>query len=327
MENDEQLILLTKIIDLLGDQIDGDIKIPNEGISTANYFVKTKKYKELVIRVREAEDSTISFEARVLNFLKDKPINVPKIVSFSDGTIERVIGNKRVLAYIPIKGKTVSTAELSNTQITIEASQLLAKLINYNSMYTPDGGEPTGDIDYVKKIYLNFINDHSQFKSSQFFSDALPIIEDPKFNDLLSNTPKGIVHADYFYENIIQDQNNHVVGVIDFGDAYFGCVLNDIVIGSMEFSVLEKNEVWDKNLFELFLTQQRTWLIENKIDFELFMNVLLMNCLRFAIYTLGFELEENPKSKIENNRYVKRFYSFNGRYHQDINEIYNRLTN
>jgi hypothetical protein len=80
----------------------------------------------------------------------------------------------------------------------------------------------------------------------------------------------------------------------------------DIVISSMEFSVLSDGS-WNLEMFEASLKPHSEWLEENKIDFPLFYDLLMANCLRFAVYTLPNTLRQ--QEPVAENPYVFRFYS------------------
>lgn len=73
-------------------------------------------------------------------------------------------------------------------------------------------------------------------------------INTQKSINIINDTPIGIVHGDYFFENILINKEKEVIGLIDFGDAYYGHLLNDIVIGVMEASVID-NGIFNLDLF------------------------------------------------------------------------------
>jgi Ser/Thr protein kinase RdoA (MazF antagonist) len=132
---------------------------------------------------------------------------------------------------------------------------------------------------------------------------------------MLGKTPKGLVHGDFFFENVLSS-HGMLAGVIDFGDVYYGSLVMDIAIGSMEFAMKE-GEVWDFDLHEQFLAANKGWLVAHNISFDLFHDVLLANCARFIAHLCHLrqdELEKNncPEGEIDlaDIPYVARFYMF-----------------
>ena len=317
-------------LNALGVTLKGDATRPDEGLIASNYFIDTQEQGPLVIRINNLEPEEAGagpgFEARALRYLTTRNMKVPRLVSFTDGTIEQHLGDKRAIAYQPIMGDTLSVDDVDSPAIAQSAGALLAELIAADEQYTPDGSEPDGDAAFVLKITDEFVHAHPQFSDNSFFGEARALLAEPETTSRIESSPQGIVHADYFYENIVVDKGEFA-GVIDFGDAYYGGVLSDIVIGAMEFSILEESEAWRPELFRAFLSPNAAWLKANKIDYATFETALLVNCVRFAVYTLGFELEDNPQAAAESNRYVQRFYRFRDELRNQAQTIFNETVN
>ena len=290
----------------------GEVTSPEEGLIASNFFVDTVERGKIVVRTNELGTHTgVGFEGRVLDFLAHHNAPVPSVLAFNGNSFEKHIGNQRVIAYVPIEGDTLHADEIDNTELAREAGALLNRLIRSAEQYEPRGDEPDGDINFIRKITATFLTTYPDFVQHPFFESARANLEQEDCGYALKKSPQGIVHADFFYENIIQ-RDEKLVGVIDFGDAYYGALINDIAIGAMEFSVLEESERWKPELFEAFLKPNATWLRENAIRFETFQYALLANCLRFVVYTLGFEREDDHFASADQNRYVQRYFKFKG---------------
>ena len=302
--------LLNETLTHLGLHAEGEAISPEEGLIASNFFVETAERGKIVIRANElGENTSIGFEVRALDFLAQHDAPVPTVIPFTDNAIEKHLAGKRVIAYVPIEGDTLSADELNSPALASEAGNLLGRIIEPSEQYSPVEDEPDGDVTFIRGITEDFLTRYPDLKDARFFNQALSDLSSEDFADALKKSPQGIVHADFFYENIIK-RDGKLVGVIDFGDAYYGALVTDIAIGAMEFSVLEGDEQWKPELFEAFLGPHAEWLRNNNISFDTFQNVLLINCLRFAVYTLGFEREDDPLSPVDQNRYVQRYFKF-----------------
>ncbi len=303
-------LLLNEILLELGVHAKGEATSPDEGLIASNYFIDTVEKGQIVIRANElGENKGVGFEVKALDFLGKHDAPVPNVLRFNDDSLEKHVDDKRVIAYTPIDGDTLGSDELDSCALATEAGSLLRNMIVPAALYEPDGTEPDGDATFIKGITTEFLDKYPDLADHSFFKDAVANLVSENYAEALRTSPKGIVHADFFYENIIK-RDDKLVGIIDFGDAYYGAILNDVVIGAMEFSVFEANEQWKPELFEAFLQPNADWLRKSGIDFDTFQATLLANCLRFAVYTLGFEREDDSSASADENRYIQRYFKF-----------------
>lgn len=315
-------ILATKILPALNLKAEGELWYPKEGRIAHNGIILTN-FGEVLFRCypkyssKEALGYGIErarFEVKVLNFFASKGLAVPVPLEFPDGNISIEIDNWFIFAYYTKPGKTLEKEDLS-LNVAQKAGNLLNKIISVSQTYLPTGDEPDGDIDYIKKIINNFLNRRPDFANNAIFSDMSAYMFDNNLLPSLLVTPKGIVHGDYFFENVLF-LNNDIVGVIDFGDAYYGYLIMDIAIGSMEFSTHEDEEL-DLHLFGAFIKQNREWLLRNEISFDLFKYILVINCIRFTAHIFNLaqdSLDSEGLNEVEidisENPYINRFYKF-----------------
>ncbi|MEZ2247273.1 phosphotransferase [Microcoleus sp.] len=318
-----EAILSKKVMQKLGLTPQGDMTYPNEGRIAYNIIVPTRERGKVLFRCYPEQSSKAAlgygikqakFEIKVLVFLAAKGAPTPKPIAFSTGDYSLEQDGFFIFAYPLQEGKTLERKDLSQ-QVANDAGTLLSQIIEHSESYEPKGDEPDGDIEYIKTILNNFLKRRPDYKDEEIFQDIHTHLSNQVFLRDIERTPKGLVHGDYFFENIIS-KDGKLIGVIDFGDAYYGYLLMDIVIGSMEFA-MKDDEVWDMDLFEDFVKANKNWLKKNNVSFDLFHNVLLANCGRFVahLYNLAQdELEENSNAKgfikPDNNPYIERFYTF-----------------
>ncbi len=209
------------------------------------------------------ESGSPEFEVEALSFLSTNGFPVPTPFLKRDDHL--------VFSYQLLPGKTPKLS----LEIVKRCGAFLREMLQITERYIPEKEVPDGDLDHILRAYRD-----SQLKEP---GEMCAHVTRGDLRERLERTPKGIVHGDYFAENLLV--NGDDLALIDFGDAYYGHLVMDIVIGAMEFSVLD-DESWDLEFFKAFIDENREWLQKNQIDFELFYDLLLVNCFRFAIYLL-----------------------------------------
>jgi len=317
-------ILAEKVMPKMGLTSKGEPIVPNRGRIAHNLIIPTEERGEVLFRCCPAESSKAAlgygieqakFELKTLSFLAQKGTPTPKPIKLSsDDTYAVEEQGWLVFAYPIEEGCTLDQSDLDIT-VAREAGALLSEIITASETYIPEGNEPNGDVDYIKTIIGNFLKRRPDMSERSVFREMLDQLDNQTFAQALERTPKGLVHGDFFFENVLS-RDGHLVGVIDFGDAYQGCLLMDVAIGSMEFAMKE-GENWDFDLHEAFLKSNQNWLSKNQVSCELFHGALLANCARFTAHLCNLaqdKLEENknPNGEIDlsDNQYVGRFYMF-----------------
>jgi len=317
-------ILTDSILSRMGLTPKGDPIIPKEGRIAYNLIIPTEECGDVLFRCYPAESNKAAlgygteqakFELRTLNFLAQKGTPTPKPIKFASNNTYAIEDKEWLVFAYPIEeGVTLEQIDL-NQAVAEEAGNLLSEIIKTSETYIPVGDEPNGDIEYIESILNNFIKRRMDMAKEPIFKEMFNHLSSPRLHRELTTTPKGLVHGDFFFENVLS-RDGHLIGIIDFGDAYHGYLLMDVVIGSMEFS-MKIGEEWDHDLHESFLRANKTWLRKNDISFDLFHDVLLANCIRFTAHLSNLAQDELEKSgtpqeliNLNENPYVRRFYLF-----------------
>lgn len=300
---------LNRIIEDLGLTQIGSPKTTNEGRIASNFILLTKEKGEILIRsypVSYPQDQ-IFREINSLLFFSKQKIPVPNILLFQDGEKLKCYANQWVFAYQMIDGESPCQADLSNYLSKLSA-EALSKFFIASSQYISKNEKAVNDQKFIQKLFFKFKKEYP------FLLGYKPIQEMDKFltnNDLefwLEKGKKGLVHGDYFFENILV-KDNKIVGIIDFGDIYYGCMVTDLIIGSMEFSV-DVTETFRTEWMKTFLENLQPWLITFDLSAARFLDLLRINCIRFMVYTMPSELADDDFLP-ENNRYFARFVALN----------------
>lgn len=303
---------------------EGELSIPEDGRIASNAIITTDTGKVLVRSYdtsdQKLETGDCEFEVLALKFLSNLGCNVPIPVPFKTSEFIKTYGTVKVFAYKMIPGDRVKLRDLTKDNIS-EIGDFLNRLISCTSSFVPERtlNIPSGDQEHIRKIFDITCERCKELTKDKWFSSMLDMCKDKKITEQLEKTPYGIVHADFFDENIVFD--GYKYGLIDFGDAYYGAVINDIVIGAMEFSVID--EQWNLEFLENFLKPLSGWLLKSNVGNELFMQLLRLNCIRFLCYTLRFSSYQDYDS----NPYYIRYKNLttNSKLEKDVRSVFEKV--
>jgi Ser/Thr protein kinase RdoA (MazF antagonist) len=296
------------ILTQLGLTVVGEPQTPKEGRIAKNFLVETLEYGLLLVRLYPPsfDKAQVGFEKRAIEFLGERGIKVPCLANLSlDDKFEGWHG----FAYTVLDGKCLSLDELTE-DIVAQAGTQLATMVSAAREYVPNGTEPDGDLEFIDRILSKFQKSCTAEGDHPVMHELFSQIRSNTLKSALLETPQGIAHADYFFENVLV-KGGQVVGVIDFGDSYYGSLLMDVGTGAMEFSVMEDG-TWNTAFFRTFIQQFSEWLLSNGIGFALLKEVLLANCVRFAAHTLNLAVDSGEIPDITQNPYVQRFLALKG---------------
>lgn len=280
-----------------------NFEVPEDGRIANNIIMDTDIGKILIRSYDNSstklETGNCEFEVQALHFLSERGFNVPAPLHFKDATLIKTYGNTKVFAYRMIAGNRIKIDELSCPEIS-KIGEFLNSFISHSSAFkvTDFAKVPRGDQEHIRKIFEVTYKSCKELTQDELFSSMLELCKNEDISNQLKSTPNGIVHADFFDENIVFDGLTY--GLIDFGDAYYGAVINDVVIGAMEFSVIDNT--WNFEFLNSFLIPLSGWLARNDINTSFFIQLLRLNCIRFLCYTLRFSDYKNYK---ENPYYIR----------------------
>lgn len=305
--------IVNTVLSKLKVTVIGGQSYPKDGRIANNIIVDTQELGRIIIRVypkdlpRKLETGNVQFEVDALTFLSRNMVPVPQPLPFDDSTNLLSVDKYSVFCYKLLPGVTFTTDEL-NAEVVTKIGHLLSQMTSVATSFgtlLPAEQIPSGDLEYIDDIAKVRMQEYPQLETCAAFQKMVTFNSNAGLRSKIAATPNGLVHADFFHENIIADTEGDL-SVIDFGDCYYGKVIMDVAIGAMEFAVQsDEDNLWDYSLFRAFLLPNFKFLKDNNIDCETFLNIMSANCLRFAIYTLPSTLSKGEP--IESNPYVRRF--------------------
>lgn len=298
-------------------------EVVGEGRIASNYIIGFGGAERFILRTYDLKQGhelgygkeRFAFEATVLKFIEEQcnfgtpallqPVQKGELPFYEQGDVI-------VMLYKMLDGCTLEQSQLTQ-DTAVQAARVLRELADAFVTFEPVPDAPSGSISYIFDITKNL-----ESRAPELFD--IPAIREmsdyvaafPRTKDL-DSSPHGVVHGDFFFENTLWDEKGRLTGVIDFGDCFYGPILHDIVIGAMEFSILEGEE-FQEDAFNAFLSEFSDWFSKNDIDGNLFVAVLLANCVRYSTHLMALGLDEDlPQAELlsaDYNPYIKRFELF-----------------
>jgi len=185
-----------------------------EGIENSNFLIWVNKKKYiLTIYEKRVKIEDLPFFSDLMTSLNQSNYKCPKPILNKNNKAISNFNNKKLMIVSFIEGRPKGNLSPDNCKsIGIETAKLheLTKKLKIHR---------TNDlsVNSWRKMF-----DQVRDKCVQIHKDLPKLIED-NLNDVEKNwpkdLPKGIIHADLFYDNIFFDKNNFS-GIIDF---YFSC--------------------------------------------------------------------------------------------------------
>lgn len=243
-----------------------ELKVIPLGNSNINSIYKiTFENRDYVLRISNYNNI---FESKVLKKLKTENINCPTIRE------NLLIDNKYIMICDYINGYSPNQIDM-----TIIRKLLLEvkKLHKVKFDYIEDENENYESIEKLKEYNKVAIKSKYLERESAFISNCIKRIDDNLELDIL---PTNIIHSDIKSENIIV--NDKGVYLIDFGNAYIGNRLIDIIRIIMWFFIRYDNYDLEKiqEVIDMYfddndgLTVEELYSIDELLEFCLLYNLL-----------------------------------------------------
>ena len=185
-----------------------------EGIENSNFllWINQKKYI-LTIYEKRVREEDLPFFSKLMTSLNNSNFKCPKPILNKNNNSISNFNNKKLMIVSFVEGKPKNNLNPGNCQsIGTEVAKLHQLTKNLDISRAND----------LSIISWRKIFDQVRDKCVAIHKDLPKLIED-NLNDVEKNwpkdLPKGIIHADLFYDNIFFNKNNFS-GIIDF---YFSC--------------------------------------------------------------------------------------------------------
>ncbi|MEU8253500.1 phosphotransferase [Micromonospora inaquosa] len=253
-----------------------------------------------LLRVYQAERSSdeIEFELSALRRLSAAGFPVQRPIDTVGGRPTAL--DERLYTILTfVEGEVMDEADLSPA-IGQQMGRILGDMQNALEGFVPVGRKARCDVDFIDNLVqesVTILEARAEGSFAERIATAWQRAREPFVKDDL---PLGLVHADLYPGNVIM-QNDTVVGVIDFDDAYYGTQFFDVAIAAMEFAFRGDVDL-DVETVRGFMSAYES--ARSKIDDDVLLDAMLLNCFRFFGYTLP--LTTAAGGPVETNVYAQR---------------------
>jgi len=207
------------------------------GIENSNYFVDTDRGRFVLTIFERMNPGELPYFMRLMQHLSGKGFPCPAVQSRHDGSLLFEFQGKRACIVSCLPGNTVN--QLSDDQLAA-ACHLLAKL-HCAGMDFPERRQNSTCFDWISRTGLNLVEPVRE----RYDRDAAELLIDEikwQREKLPKGLPSGVIHADYFCDNILFS-GNEVMGVIDFYYACDGFFTYDLAIAANALAIrLQKGD-------------------------------------------------------------------------------------
>lgn len=215
------------------------------------YLIGEKSKKILRISKRLPVDD-IRFEYEATEFLSKSGISVPKWLTTKTSDFYTLIDNNVAVLFDFIEGHHIEVNKDNlPTQIqAYNAGKGLGLISNASAGFTstsPRQRNIFSEFDRVISMSEIFIN---KFEGGQEFVDQVK--EMINFGKK-QNESVGFIHNDYRPSNVFFNDNDELVGIIDFDWSCIGPIIKDLALAIVEWSFPDGSAEPDFKIFDSFL--------------------------------------------------------------------------
>jgi aminoglycoside phosphotransferase (APT) family kinase protein len=236
------------------------------GFDNEVYSVKVSDGKEYITRVRRFGEVTFHQEAWAIEQSKAKGVPVPQILLMDnieqDGKkLEVMVTDK--FDGVPLYDKLKTLSESDLHKILFDAGSILGKIngIPVDGFYMrhEDG---SWDFPSWERMMETAIKERGAEKdrilkngfSEEEFDFMIKGLE--RYKNEFPNQQPVLCHGDYLPEHIFINENNEVIGIIDFGMSQGGQKIHDLAFFSMEWPSIDMKPLKDGYVTQTNLPDQ-----------------------------------------------------------------------
>jgi len=208
-EDIKAILLNYKIGDLVS------FKEISEGVENTNYLIETTNGKHiLTIFEKRVSKKDLPFFLGLMDYLSTNNFPSPKIHRNDSGNLTFNFKAKTGVIISFLEGIIVEKTEL-NDEIILKAGAKLADMHNITQSFSARR-ENEYTLKGITKLFQGLkLKRAIPAEHEALVKEKINYLQTRDFSEL----PKGVIHADFFPDNVFA-QNNQITGVIDF---YFAC--------------------------------------------------------------------------------------------------------
>ena len=243
------------------------------GIENSNFFVDTEAGRYVLTVFERMQPEELPYFMRLMRHLASRGLACPDVMVRRDGALLFEVKGKQGCVISCLAGHTL--AWLNDAQL-YAAGRALATLHLAGADFAERRENPTG-LPWLKSR-IEAMGDDAAVR---FGKDAAALLADElawQWERRERDLPGGVVHADYFCDNILFD-GDAVAGIIDFYYACDDAYAMDIAISLNALAVLSGEE--DRLRMQAFLAGYASVRSLDAAEHEAMPGLLRLAALRF----------------------------------------------
>lgn len=270
---------LSPILAELGETVHS-ISHVRSGLSSNTYRVHGSSHDYLLkLYPPDRSYEEVDFEASVLDYLSESQVAAEQPVH--GVSTDLVVNGRPALILNELPGSPCARADLS-PQLVYNTGAYLASVQAALRTFTPVGNRPRFDVDYVFPYVVEQINRRVGEQNVAAAERLNRMLVKACENFIADDLPIGVVHGDLYPANLYVDDDD-VIGLTGFDDAYVGTMLFDLATAAMEFS-FDGIVTLDENLLAALIAGYES--PGQRIDLDLLIEAMWFSCFRYFGYTL-----------------------------------------
>ena len=232
LKNLDELVKIKEIEQIIKEQIE-EIKNYTIGCDQYVYLLKTKS-KNYIIKIPKTEIIKLENEVNAIKYLEKLSIPIPKIIFKNNSfLIETCLEGELMTENLPMN----IYQELGSTINKIHSIHLkgFGEIINGKGKYETE----------LEYLLTWFEPNNPSYKNNDLLKNFdFPKIYN-KYKDIIKCDNPSFLHGDITFKNALVN-NNHISGIIDFGDCVSGAVEYDL---ALFYYMINDENIW-KNFMD-----------------------------------------------------------------------------
>jgi len=250
------------------------------GIENSNFFVDTEAGRYVLTVFERMQAEEIPYFMRLMRHLAGRGLACPDVMVRRDGSLLLQTHGKQGCIISRLNGRTL---ERLNEPQLFDAGRALAALHLAGADFAERRENPTG-LPWLKSRIEAMAGD----VTARYGKDAAMLLTEElawQWAHRERELPSGVVHADYFCDNILFD-GDEVAGIIDFYYACDDAYAMDVAISLNALAVSVSPDGQDASRMAMFMQGYESVRALNAAEHDAMPALLRLAALRFWVSRL-----------------------------------------
>ena len=274
------------------------------GVQNSNFKISTTKGMYILRKYNFKNIDDIDYTLKVLHTLNKSNFPCPKLTKTIDGHYHSLYQNRPVIVYEYIPGRNIRQIPQN---LLDEIAMLQAKM--HLLLYKRTDASNNLTWDYNDLLMLINQKENEIIESGLLGASELIDFVRSEMDQIVipNNLPKGGTHQDIKPGNVIV-YNNHINGIVDFDNGYWGDLLHDITTTICWYCFSSFN--FDINLYERFMSSYQKIRELDKIEKDYICQSIKYRLLRESIIWPMYVSHNIKSAKKYSDYFLNCYYQF-----------------